>query len=85
MVDFTAPIFWFFFLLTGISLLVLRVREPEVQRPFQVPLYPLTPLVFCAVSAYLFYSSLAYTGVGAITGVVVVGLGIPLWQWHQSK
>jgi len=85
MVDFTAPIFWFFFLLTGISLLVLRVREPEVERPFQVPLYPLTPFLFCAVSVYLFYSSLAYTGVGAIAGVVVVGLGIPLWQWHQSN
>lgn len=82
MVDFTAPVFWFFFLLTGISLLVLRLREPEVQRPFQVPFYPFTPLLFCAVSAYLLYSSLAFTGVGAITGVVVVGLGIPLWQWH---
>lgn len=85
MVDFTTPVFWFFFLLTGISLLILRVREPEVQRPFQVPFYPLTPILFCAMSAFLFYSSLAYTGVGAIAGVFVVGLGIPLWQWHASN
>ncbi|MDZ4875741.1 MAG: Serine/threonine exchanger SteT [Chroococcidiopsis cubana SAG 39.79] len=85
MVDFTAPVFWFFFLLTGISLLVLRMREPDVQRPFQVPLYPLTPLLFCVVCAYLFYSSLAYTGIGAIASILVVGLGIPLWQWHQSN
>ncbi|URD49039.1 APC family permease [Chroococcidiopsis sp. CCNUC1] len=85
MVDYTAPVFWFFFLLTGISLLVLRMREPDVQRPFQVPLYPLTPLLFCVVCAYLFYSSLAYTGIGAIASILVVGLGIPLWQWHQSN
>lgn len=61
MVDYTAPIFWFFFLLSGISLLVLRIREPHIVRPFRVPFYSLTPLLFCAVCAYLLYSSLVYT------------------------
>ena len=64
MVEFTAPVFWLFFLLTGVSLLVLRRREPEVARPFTVPLYPITPLVFCATCAYLLYASLAYSGAG---------------------
>ncbi|MBD1892102.1 amino acid permease [Coleofasciculus sp. FACHB-SPT9] len=78
MVDYTAPVFWFFFLLSGISLLVLRVREPQVVRPFRVPLYPLTPLLFCAICAYLLYSSVAYTGVGALVGVAVAIAGAPL-------
>ncbi|GAB1540188.1 amino acid permease [Scytonema sp. NUACC21] len=78
MVDYTAPIFWFFFLLSGLSLIVLRVREPQVERPFRVPFYPLTPLLFCLLCSYLLYSSLAYTGIGAIMGVVVVLAGIPL-------
>jgi amino acid transporter len=75
MVEYTAPVFWFFFLLTGVSLLVLRRREPAVRRPFAVPLYPLTPLVFCVTCAYLLYSSLAYTGTGALVGVAVVVAG----------
>jgi len=74
-VEYTAPVFWFFFLLTGISLFVLRRKEPEATRPFRVPLYPLTPLVFCLTSAYLLYSSLAYTGVGALVGVAVLAVG----------
>lgn len=78
MVEYTAPVFWFFFLLTGISLLVLRVREPEVPRPFRVPFYPLTPILFCIICGYLLYSSLAYTGVGALVGLAVVVAGIPL-------
>ncbi|MBD1893257.1 amino acid permease [Coleofasciculus sp. FACHB-129] len=78
MVDYTAPVFWFFFLLSGISLLVLRVREPQVVRPFRVPLYPLTPLLFCAICAYLLYSSVAYTGIGALVGVAVAIAGAPL-------
>lgn len=78
MVDYTAPAFWCFFLLSGVSLFVLRRREPQVARPFQVPLYPLTPLLFCAICAYMLWSSLAYTGVGALAGMGVLLLGVPL-------
>jgi basic amino acid/polyamine antiporter, APA family len=85
MVDYTAPIFWFFFLLSGISLLVLRIREPHIVRPFRVPFYPFTPLLFCAVCAYLLYSSLVYTGVGAVAGVLVVAAGIPLLFWNNYR
>ena len=60
MVEFTAPVFWFFFLLTGIALFVLRFREPTIARPFKVPLYPILPIVFVATCGYLFYSSVTY-------------------------
>jgi APA family basic amino acid/polyamine antiporter len=74
MVEYTAPVFWLFLLLTGVSLFVLR-RTAPVARPFRVPLYPVTPLVFCATSGYLLYASLAYTGVGALIGTAVLGVG----------
>ncbi|MBC7945854.1 MAG: amino acid permease [Burkholderiales bacterium] len=60
MVEFTAPVFWFFFLLTGLALLVLRFREPTIARPFKVPLYPILPIIFIATCGYLFYSSVTY-------------------------
>jgi amino acid transporter len=75
MVEFTAPVFWLFFLLTGASLFVLRRRDPAGARPFTVPLYPITPLVFCATCAYLLYASLAYSGTGSVVGVAVVAAG----------
>ena len=52
-VEYTAPVFWLFFLLVGIALLVLRRRDRDRPHAFRVPLYPLLPLVFCATSAYL--------------------------------
>jgi amino acid transporter len=85
MVDYTAPVFWFFFLLTGVSLLVLRMREPEIYRPFRVPFYPLTPILFCVLCGYLLYSSLAYTGFGAILSVAVVVAGVPLLLWNRCR
>lgn len=75
MVEYTAPVFWAFILLAGLALFVLRRREPDRPRPFRVPFYPLTPLAFCATSAYLLYSSLAYTRLGALLGVTVIAVG----------
>ncbi|HAW32280.1 MAG TPA: amino acid permease, partial [Planctomycetaceae bacterium] len=43
----TAPLFWTFFLLTGLSLIILRYKAPQMERPFRVPLYPVTPILFC--------------------------------------
>jgi basic amino acid/polyamine antiporter, APA family len=78
MVEYTAPVFWFFFLLTGIALFVLRYREPEIHRPFHVPVYPIVPLLFCATCAYLLYSSINYTGIGGTVGVIVLLTGVPV-------
>lgn len=64
MVDFTAPIFWFFILCTGLALFILRRKEPNAHRPFKVPLYPVLPFIFCLSSAYLLYSSLLFAGRG---------------------
>ncbi len=79
----TAPIFWAFFLLTGISLLVLRLRDPGRERPFSAPLFPLTPLVFCGVCLYMLYSSLDYARSLALIGLVPLAFGLPLYWISQ--
>ncbi|MDL2284064.1 amino acid permease [Oxalobacter sp. OttesenSCG-928-P03] len=91
MVEFTAPVFWLFFLLTGISLFVLRRREPATPRPFRVPLYPLLPLLFCATCAYMLWSSLSYVydqSLGGINaawiGVAVLAVGVMLLMLVHS-
>jgi amino acid transporter len=76
MVEFTAPVFWLFFLLTGISLFVLRRREPALPRPFKVPLYPLLPLLFCASCAYMLWSSLSYVYSQSVGGLNAAWIGV---------
>jgi len=76
MVEFTAPVFWLFFLLSGISLFVLRVREPHTERPFKVPLFPLLPLLFCAMCAYMLWSSLSYVYSQTLGGLNAAWIGV---------
>ena len=75
----TAPVFWAFFLMTGLSLFVLRVRAGDRPRPFSVPFYPVLPLIFCSMCVYMLYSAIAYAKTLTLLGVVPVLLGIPLY------
>jgi len=84
MVEYTAPVFWMFLLLIGVSIFVRRRQGGGAgQAVFLVPLYPLTPLLFCAASAYMLYSSIAYTGRGALFGLLALAVGVPLLLWAQ--
>jgi amino acid transporter len=84
MVAYTASAFWLFFLLTGISLFILRGHAPAVADHFKVPLYPITPILFCAMCAFMLYSSVNYAlskdpgSIGALLGIGVLLAGIPL-------
>jgi amino acid transporter len=69
---YTAPVVWVFFLATGVSVFVLRRREPDTERPYKVVGYPMTPIVFCACCVFMFYSSVSYALKNKPVGLLVV-------------
>lgn len=87
MVEFTAPVFWFFLFLMGIAVFILRFKNRGVKRDFSVPLYPITPLLFCASCAYLSYSSFAYAhSKGAVyISIYVMLLGVAALLFLRLK
>jgi amino acid transporter len=91
MVAYTAPAFWLFFMLTGISLFVLRRQSPAQPNPFRVPGYPFTPLLFIAMCAFMLWSSASYAmskdpgSIGAQLGIAVLLAGIPLMLFARPR
>lgn len=82
----SAPLFWIFFLLTGLSLIILRFKLPSMERPFRVPCYPFTPILFCLTSVYMLYSSLDYAWGLTLLLLFPVLIGIPLYLTsHVSR
>lgn len=79
MVEYTAPVFWFFFFMVGLSLIILRVKDRDVKRPFRTPFHPVLPIAFCASCLYMLQASVAYTGNGALVGVAVLLAGVPVY------
>jgi len=87
MVEFTAPVFWIFLFLVGLGLFILRYKDQSV-RPFKVPLYPITPLIFCASCGYLAYSSIMYAhskGAVAISMYVMIAGVVALILLRMKK
>jgi basic amino acid/polyamine antiporter, APA family len=79
LLECTAPVLWLFFMLTGLALFVLRYREPNIERPFRVPLYPVVPLLFCGWSGFMLYGSVSDKPVEALIGLAIFLAGVPLW------
>jgi amino acid transporter len=60
LVEFNAPVYWLFFLLVGVAVFVLANRDVDRSRPFQVPAYPWTPLLFCLMCGWMCYASFTH-------------------------
>ncbi|MHC4080573.1 MAG: APC family permease [Planctomycetota bacterium] len=75
----SAPVFWSFFLATGIAVFVLRAKDPHRERPFRIPWFPVPPIIFCCMCGYMLYASLGYARMLALLGTVPLLLGVPLY------
>jgi len=84
----SAPIFWLFFLSTGIAYFVLRVIDRNRLRPFKAPLFPLCPLVFCGMSAFGLYSATNYAAPLLPLIAIPFSAGLPLYfvsRWMERR
>ncbi|GAB4327936.1 MAG: amino acid permease [Candidatus Zixiibacteriota bacterium] len=67
------------FMLVTISVIVLRIRMPDVARPFKVPWYPLPPILFLLVAGGLAYQLLVDNTRDTLIGVGIIVLSVPVY------
>lgn len=65
--------------LTVFGVIVLRLRRPELERPYRTWLYPVTPLVFVALMVWMVAWSILAEPKVAVAGGGTIALGLVLW------
>jgi APA family basic amino acid/polyamine antiporter len=76
---------WIFYGLGALSVFVYRRREPNAVRPFRVPGYPVTPVLFVASAAALVLNTLVTQPARAAAGVIAVLLGTPAFYAWRAR
>ena len=76
---YTAAAVYTFYLATTLAVVVLRRKDPGRTRHYRVTGYPVTPLLFAAVCAFLIYSAIAYDPTYALVWIGVLLMGLPVY------
>jgi basic amino acid/polyamine antiporter, APA family len=77
---------WIFYALTGLAVLVLRRKMPNLPRPYRVWGYPWVPIAFVVTSGWFTLNMLLQTPREAGIGAVMLALGVPVyWIWKRGK
>jgi amino acid transporter len=69
-----------FYFLTVFGLIILRVKEPHLERPYKT--WITTPIIFCCVSLFLLSRAIFAQPLKTIIVVAFVLTGIPVFFWR---
>ncbi len=74
-----------FYILTIASLFVLRVKQPDLPRPYKALGYPLLPALYIAMATWICIVLLRYKPQYTWPGLVLVLLGIPVYLFWSRR
>lgn len=83
--DIYVFVLWVFYALTGAAVMVLRKRFPDAERPYRTLGYPMVPVVFILVSAFLLVNTLMVTPGRALAGIALILVGLPVYQYFARE
>ena len=74
---------WIFFALAVVGVIVLRVKRPELERPYRMWGYPVTPVLFALASVWVVANTLVTTPLPSLAGLLLIASGIPVYFWWR--
>ena len=77
-----------FFTLTILAIFVLRVKRPDIPRPYKAFGYPLVPAIYVLTTTFIMVILLIYKPAYTIPGLAIVIFGIPvyfIWKKYSKN
>jgi APA family basic amino acid/polyamine antiporter len=85
LINYTIFVAWIFYGLGAAAIFVYRRKYPELHRPYRVPGYPWTPLIFTLAAAALVINVIVSTPMNAFAGLSIVAIGVPIYFFWGKK
>jgi len=75
---------WIFYGVTASTVFVLRRKMPDAQRSYRTVGYPVLPILFIGVAAWLVINNLVTNPLQSVFGVGIILLGFPLYRYFST-
>jgi APA family basic amino acid/polyamine antiporter len=85
LISYTMFVAWIFYGLGAACVFAYRRRFPDLPRPYTVPGYPWTPLIFTLAAGALVLNVIFSTPKNASMGLGMVALGIPAYFFWRAR
>lgn len=78
-------VIWIFYTMVFVAVIKLRQSEPELERPYKVPGYPIVPIIAIIGGVFILIMTLITQFKLAMVGIVMTALGIPVYLSVRNK
>lgn len=76
---------WIFYFLATASIFVFRRRMPDAERPYKAFGYPVIPILFLLVTAWLLFNTLFTSPQESIFGIILILIGLPVYYYLSGQ
>nr|UWI49070.1 amino acid permease [Clostridioides difficile] len=83
--DLTIFSIWVFYVLTFVGVIRLRREQPDLHRPYKVPLYPIIPIIAILGGLFVIINQILTSTVISLGGIFITLLGLPVYYCMKKK
>lgn len=83
--DLLIFVIWIFYVMTFFAVFILRKNQPNLERPYKVPLYPIVPAIAIIGGLYIILNTLFTQPLNAGLGLAATLIGFPVYKARKSK
>ncbi|HCM89865.1 MULTISPECIES: amino acid permease [Vagococcus] len=83
--DMLVFVIWIFSVMIFVAVFILRKREPELNRPYKVPIYPVIPIIAIVGGVFILAVTIITQFKLAIIGIGITLLGVPIYLIQAKK
>ncbi|ETE96153.1 amino acid permease [Bacillus thuringiensis serovar aizawai str. Hu4-2] len=71
--------------MTFFAVFILRKKEPQLVRPYKVPLYPFIPMIALLGGLFIVFNTLFTQPILALCGIGLTAIGLPIYFKMRHK
>jgi len=88
LLDYAMFAIWLSYAMMVAGVIVLRIKRPDAGRPYRMWGYPVTPVLFLAITCWFLGNMILTRPVPSLTALLLIASGVPaylLWNRRRSR